>query len=74
MAKYQLHDEVSLKKGHPCGENHWRIMRTGVDVKLQCLGCDRQIWLSRIDFEKKLRKIKDKNGKFISIVNFVREE
>lgn len=74
MAKYRLHDIVSLKKGHPCGENKWMIMRTGVDIKLECQGCQRQVWLSRPDFEKRLRKIQDKNGKFVSIVNFERED
>lgn len=74
MSKYILGDEVTLKKGHPCGENHWKILRTGVDVKLQCLGCDKQIWLTRLEFEKRLRKIKDENGKFVSIVNFERGE
>ena len=54
---YQLGDSVTLKKGHPCGENKWEILRTGVDIKLNCLGCNRQIWLTRIEFEKRVRKI-----------------
>lgn len=70
MKKYKIDDIVTLKKGHPCGENMWRISRTGVDIKLECQGCKREIWLSRLDFEKKIRKIKDKDGKFISIVHY----
>mgnify|MGYP001202528215 FL=1 len=72
MKKYQVNDVVKLKKGHPCGENKWKILRTGVDIKLECLGCNRQVWLTRLDFDKRIRKIEDENGKFVSIVNFER--
>ncbi|NLW52334.1 MAG: DUF951 domain-containing protein [Tissierellia bacterium] len=74
MAKYKLNDIVTLKKGHPCGENKWEILRTGVDIKVKCLGCDKQIWLTRIEFEKRLRKIQNEKGKFVSIVNYESEE
>lgn len=72
--KYKVGDTVTLKKGHPCGENKWEILRTGVDIKLKCLGCEKIVWLSRIDFDKRIRKIKDQNGKFISIVHYQVEE
>lgn len=68
--KYRLGDVVTLKKGHPCGENMWEIMRTGAEIRLKCLGCDRQIWMKRLDFDKALRRIKDQEGKFVSIVHY----
>ena len=74
MKKYKLMDIVSLKKPHPCGENQWKIERMGADMKLRCLGCDKIIWLKRIEFDKRIRKIKDKNGKFVSIVNYQVED
>lgn len=73
MLYYQVGDIVKMKKGHPCGENEWEIERTGVDIKLRCLGCQHQIWMSRIDFEKRVRKIKV-DDKFISIINYKPEE
>lgn len=73
MLYYKIGDVVTLKKGHPCGENNWEILRTGVDIKLKCNGCERQIWISRIDFEKRVRKILV-DGKMISIVHHKREE
>ena len=69
MLYYGVGDIVTMKKGHPCGENEWEILRTGVDIKLKCTGCERVIWMSRIDFEKRVRKIKD-GDKFISIVHY----
>lgn len=68
ILKYEVGDVVTLKKPHPCGENRWEILRTGVDIKLKCLGCDRQIWVPRIDFEKRVRKIFIE-GKWESIRN-----
>lgn len=54
MKKYKINDIVTLKKGHPCGENMWLIERMGADMKLRCLGCDKIVWMKRIDFDKKL--------------------
>lgn len=68
MYKYEVGDVVVLKKEHPCGENKWKILRTGIDIKLKCLGCDRDVWLSRIDFEKKLRKV-EIDGKLYKVAN-----
>ena len=74
MKKYKLNDIVRLKKPHPCGENKWKIERMGADMKLRCLGCDKLVWLKRTDFDKRVRKIQDKNGKFVSIVNYNPED
>lgn len=73
MLYYKVGDQVTLKKGHPCGDNHWEILRTGVDIKLKCMGCERQIWLTRIEFEKRVRKILV-DDKWISIVHHKPEE
>lgn len=66
-------DEVTLKKGHPCGANHWEILRTGVDFKLECRGCGKQVWLTRLDFDKRVRKIRV-GEKWIAIVHYQPEE
>lgn len=73
MLYYELGDVVTLKKGHPCGENKWEISRTGADIKLKCLGCDREIWMTRMEFEKRVRKIKE-GEKFVSIIHHHKEE
>ncbi|MGO1581395.1 MAG: DUF951 domain-containing protein [Peptoniphilaceae bacterium] len=73
MLVYDIGDIITLKKGHPCGENKWEIVRKGADMKLKCLGCARLIWISRIDFEKRVRKIEE-NGKFISIIHHKKDE
>ncbi len=73
MLNYEVGDKVTLKKGHPCGENLWEILRTGVDIKLRCMGCQHTIWLSRMDFEKRVRKIQE-GDKLVSIVHHKKSE
>jgi hypothetical protein len=55
--EYKEGSIVVMKKGHPCGENRWEITRTGIDIKLRCTKCNRNIMMSRLDFEKKLKKV-----------------
>nr|WP_095532028.1 DUF951 domain-containing protein [Gottschalkia acidurici] len=57
MAKFNVGDIVQLKKGHPCGENRWEIMRTGADIKIRCTGCDRQVWIARMEFNRRVKKV-----------------
>ena len=60
IEKYQLNDYVQMKKDHPCHKSHyWKIVRTGVDIKIKCLGCGNVIMMERIDFERKCKKLID---------------
>lgn len=54
---YKLGSKVIMKKDHPCGSNLWTITRVGVDIKIKCDKCGREIMLERIEFEKKLKKV-----------------
>ena len=54
---YNVGTKVIMKKGHPCGSNEWEITRVGVDIKIKCLNCGRTVMLSRIEFNKKIKKI-----------------
>ncbi len=53
-----LDDILVLKKVHPCGSYEWKVIRTGMDIRLSCLGCGRQIMLPRKQVEKSVKKIK----------------
>lgn len=57
MQKINLNDEVIMKKLHACGTNLWTITRIGVDVKIKCKNCGREVMLDRMEFEKKVKKI-----------------
>lgn len=55
--KYKLNDIVVMKKPHACQTNEWKITRMGVDIKIKCIKCNREIMMDRLEFEKKLKKI-----------------
>lgn len=54
---YKLNDKVIMKKPHACGTNEWLITRVGVDIKIKCIHCNREIMMDRLEFEKKLRRV-----------------
>jgi hypothetical protein len=54
---YQLNDQVIMKKPHACQTNSWLITRVGVDIKIKCINCNREIMMDRLEFEKKLKKV-----------------
>ena len=60
--KYEIGDIVITKKVHPCGNNRWTIVRTGADIKIKCINCERIIMFPLADFEKILKNSGDKNG------------
>lgn len=53
----QLDDIVVMKKPHPCGESRFTVLRTGMDVKLRCAGCGRELMLPRQKAEKQIKSI-----------------
>ncbi|MDD2625672.1 MAG: DUF951 domain-containing protein [Tenericutes bacterium] len=57
MKEYKEGSIVVMKKQHPCGENRWEVIRTGIDIKLRCTKCDRIVMINRVDFEKRLKKV-----------------
>lgn len=54
---YKLGTKVIMKKQHPCGANLWEIIRLGADIKIKCLNCNRSLFMPRIEFNKKIKKI-----------------
>ena len=55
---YEIGDIAIMKKEHPCGSNEWEITRLGADIKIKCQKCGHSVMLPRIEFNKKLKKIK----------------
>ncbi|MEA4920145.1 MAG: DUF951 domain-containing protein [Clostridiaceae bacterium] len=50
-------DILVMKKPHPCGEQRFLVMRTGMDFRLKCLGCSHEFLISRIKAEKSLKQV-----------------
>lgn len=58
-SNYNIGSIVIMKKVHPCGGNEWKILRVGADIKIECCTCGRVIMIPRIDFNKKIKRVKD---------------
>lgn len=52
---FQIGQVIRMKKAHPCGGNEWEILRVGMDFRLRCIKCGRQIMLPRKLVEKNFR-------------------
>lgn len=50
-------DILEMKKEHPCGEKKWSVLRVGMDFRLRCCGCNREVMLPRRNAEKALKTI-----------------
>ena len=50
-------DVLLMKKSHPCGSSRFLVLRIGMDFKIRCEGCGREIMAPRSKIEKKKKKI-----------------
>lgn len=50
-------DTVQMRKKHPCGSELFTVLRVGSDVRIRCLGCQRDLTLERVKLEKSIRKV-----------------
>lgn len=50
-------DKVEMKKQHPCGCHEFEILRIGMDFKIRCCGCGREVMLPRAKAEKNIRRL-----------------
>ncbi len=50
-------DIVLMKKNHPCGNNEFTVLRTGMDFKLECNKCHRIFMNTRVKVEKNIKKV-----------------
>ena len=50
-------DRVEMKKPHTCGGKTFRILRIGMDFKIKCEKCGREVMAPRNKIEKNIKKI-----------------
>ena len=53
----QVGDVIQTKKQHPCGAHRFDVLRVGMDFKIRCQGCGREIMLPRVKIEKNIKKV-----------------
>lgn len=55
-----VNDILIFKKPHPCGSYEWRVLRIGIDYKLECVKCGRIVTIVRLEALKKIKKVTKK--------------
>ena len=46
-----------MKKQHPCGGKVFTVLRTGMDIKIRCDKCGREVMVPRKKIEKNIKRI-----------------
>ena len=55
-------DVLRMKKPHPCGSLEFTVLRVGMDFKIRCNGCGREVMIPRLKCEKNIKKILRSEG------------
>ncbi len=50
-------DKLMMKKNHPCGSNRFDVLRIGMDFRIRCESCGREVMVPRVKAEKSIKKI-----------------
>ena len=50
-------DIIITKKTHPCGSDCFDVLRVGMDFKIRCTNCGREVMVPRNKIEKNIKKI-----------------
>ena len=50
-------DTILTRKKHPCGASSFEVLRVGMDFKIRCTGCGREVMLPRAKIEKDIKKV-----------------
>lgn len=53
----QVDDILVMKKDHPCGNNKFKVLRIGMDFKLECEKCHHEFMSPREKIEKNVKQI-----------------
>ena len=50
-------DLLEMKKAHPCGEKRFLVLRAGIDFRIRCVGCGREVMVPRSKIELNIRAV-----------------
>ena len=53
----QVGDRLEMKKPHPCGSRTFLVLRVGMDFRLKCVGCGREVMSPRAKIERHIKNV-----------------
>ena len=56
-------DIIQTRKKHPCGASSFEVRRVGMDLRIRCTGCGREVMLPRVKIEKNIKKVIKPEGR-----------
>lgn len=54
-------DKLIMKKNHPCGSNEFEVLRIGMDFRIRCTNCGREVMVPRAKIERSIKNIVREN-------------
>ena len=57
LSSIAVGDTILTRKKHPCGASSFEVLRVGMDFKIRCTGCGREVMLPRAKIEKNIKKV-----------------
>ena len=52
-----VNDELIMKKPHPCGNRRFLVLRVGMDFKIRCMQCGREVMTPRKKVEHSIKQV-----------------
>lgn len=53
----RVNDELVMKKPHPCGNSRFLLTRVGMDFKIRCTKCGREVMVPRKKAERNIKAV-----------------
>ncbi len=53
----RVNDILEMKKEHPCGCRSFLVLRAGMDFRVRCVKCEREVMIPRVKIEKNIKKV-----------------
>lgn len=50
-------DRLIMRKTHPCGGNEFLVLRSGMDFRIRCTTCGRELMIPRNKCEKNIKTV-----------------
>lgn len=50
-------DKLEMKKNHPCGGKLFEVLRAGMDFRIRCDKCGREVMVPRVKIERNIKKV-----------------
>ncbi|MBE6687032.1 MAG: DUF951 domain-containing protein [Ruminococcaceae bacterium] len=57
IIKFEVGNTLVMKKKHPCGCDRMKVLRTGSDIRIQCVQCSRDMTVPREKLEKSIKEV-----------------